>query len=340
MAVARSDFRIAAETSTIRRETITALTLPFKIFTMLLRIATRESPLALWQAEHVKQRLQTAHAGLQVELVPMTTRGDQLLSSPLAEVGGKGLFVKELEQAMLEQRADLAVHSMKDVPVQQPDGLQLVAFLATEDPRDAFVSNDYASLAQLPQGAVVGTSSLRRQMQLRRLRPDLQIHDLRGNVGTRLRKLDERHYDAIVLARAGLQRLGLAARIRESFDVERFVPAIGQGVIGIECRSDDAQTQQLLAPLADTVSATRLAAERTMNARLGGACQVPVAGHAVREGDQLRLTGVVGAPDGSRLIRRELRGDPQQAAQLGTALAQALLADGAGEILAALGIHL
>ncbi|SEQ52677.1 hydroxymethylbilane synthase [Solimonas aquatica] len=306
---------------------------------MLLRIATRESPLALWQAEHVKSRLQAAHPQLQVELVPMTTRGDQLLSSPLAAVGGKGLFVKELEQAMLEQRADIAVHSMKDVPVQQPEGLKLAAFLATEDPRDAFVSNHFACLDDLPAGAVVGTSSLRRQAQLRAMRPDLTIRDLRGNVGTRLRKLDEALYDAILLAHAGLSRLGLGARIRESFAVERFVPAIGQGVIGIECREHDARTQALLAPLADAASATRLAAERSMNARLGGACQVPVAGHAVAQGDQLLLTGIVGAPDGSRLIRCESRAPAAHAAQLGAQLATQLLAQGAGEILAALGIH-
>lgn len=306
---------------------------------MLLRIATRESPLALWQAEHVKSLLENAHPGLAVSLVPMTTRGDQLLSSPLAAVGGKGLFVKELEQAMLEKRADIAVHSMKDVPVQQPDGLMLAAFLATEDPRDAFVSNRFAHLDALPAGAVVGTSSLRRQAQLRALRPDLVIRDLRGNVGTRLRKLDEQQYDAILLAHAGLARLGLGARIRESFAVERFVPAIGQGVIGIECRAGDDATQALLAPLADAVSATRLAAERAMNARLGGACQVPVAGHAVRRGAQLELTGVVGAPDGSRLIRYQAAADPAQAAALGEQVAQQLIAQGAGEILAALGIH-
>lgn len=306
---------------------------------MLLKIATRESPLALWQAEHVRQRLEAAHPGLQVSLVPMTTRGDQLLSSPLAAVGGKGLFVKELEQAMLEGRADIAVHSMKDVPAQQPEGLVLSAFLATEDPRDAFVSNRHAHLDALPQNAVVGTSSLRRQAQLRALRPDLQIRDLRGNVGTRLRKLDENQYDAILLAHAGLARLGLGARIRESFAVARFVPAIGQGVIGIECRSGDTHTQALLAPLHDAVSAVRLSAERSMNTRLGGACQVPVAGHAVVKDGQVHLTGVVGAPDGSRIIRREASAPTAQAAALGEQLARELIAQGAGEILAALGIQ-
>ncbi|WP_028081597.1 hydroxymethylbilane synthase [Solimonas soli] len=305
---------------------------------MNLRIATRESPLALWQAEHVKARLEAAHPGLVVELVPMTTRGDQLLASPLAAVGGKGLFVKELEQAMLEGRADIAVHSMKDVPVQQPDGLALAVFLGGEDPRDAFVSNRYAALAELPAGAVVGTSSLRRQAQLRAERPDLTVRDLRGNVGTRLRKLDEQQYDAILLAHAGLARLGLGERIRESFAVTRFVPAIGQGIIGIECRDGDARTRALLAPLADAASAARLAAERAMNARLGGACQVPVAGHAVIAGERLHLSGLVGAPDGSQLIRDTIEGPVAAAAALGGALAQSLLAKGARPILAALGV--
>lgn len=305
---------------------------------MTLRIATRESPLALWQAEHVKARLQAAHPGLDVVLVPMTTRGDQLLGSPLSSVGGKGLFVKELEQAMLEGRADLAVHSMKDVPVQQPDGLTLTAFLATEDPRDAFVSNRFAALAELPAGAVVGTSSLRRQAQLRAERPDLTVRDLRGNVGTRLRKLDEDQYDAILLAHAGLARLGLGARIRESFAVTRFVPAIGQGIIGIECRVDDAATRARLAVLDDRESAIRLAAERAMNARLGGACQVPVAGHAVIGDGIVRLTGLVAAPDGSRQVRGQIDGPVDDAAALGAALAERLLADGARGILSALGI--
>lgn len=307
---------------------------------MNLRIATRESPLALWQAQHVKARLEAAHPGLEVSLVPMTTRGDQLLGSPLAAVGGKGLFVKELEQAMLEDRADIAVHSMKDVPVQQPDGLVLSAYLDGEDPRDAFVSNRFATLDALPQGAVVGTSSLRRQAQLRAQRPDLTVRDLRGNVGTRLRKLDENQYDAILLAHAGLARLGLGARIRESFAVTRFVPAIGQGIIGIECRAGDDRTQALLAPLASAASTARLAAERAMNARLGGACQVPVAGHAVIDGERLRLTGLVGAPDGSQLIRDAVEGPRADAAALGGELAERLLARGARGILIALGIAL
>jgi len=305
---------------------------------MLLRIATRESPLALWQAHHVRERLLTAHPGLAVELVPMTTSGDQMLSSPLATAGGKGLFVKELEQAMLEGRADLAVHSMKDVPVRQPAGLCLTAFLAGEDPRDAFVSNRHAGLDALPQGAVVGTSSLRRQSQLRALRPDLVVRELRGNVGTRLRKLDENQFDAILLAAAGLLRLGLGARIRETLDVERFLPAIAQGVIGIECREADATTRRLLAVLHDSHSYTRLLAERAMNARLGGACQVPVAGYAEVLGDELRLRGLVGAADGSCIVRGELRGAASRAEALGTELALRLLDDGARPILEGLGI--
>jgi hydroxymethylbilane synthase len=304
----------------------------------VLRIATRESPLALWQAEHVKARLQSLHPGLDVQLLAMTTRGDQLLGAPLAAVGGKGLFVKELEQAMLEGRADLAVHSMKDVPAQQPEGLTLTAFLEGEDPRDAFVSNRYATLAELLQGAHVGTSSLRRQTQLRGLRPDLRISDLRGNVGTRLRKLDEGQYDAILLAHAGLARLGLGARIRESFDPEVFIPAIGQGIIGIECREDDARTRALVAPLHHQRSATRLIAERALNSRLGGACQVPVAGHARIKGGRLRLQALVGAPDGSRRVRGEIEGDVGEATELGLRLAEQLLAAGAREILSALGV--
>jgi len=303
-----------------------------------LRIATRESPLALWQAEHVKSRLEAAHVGLTVTLVPMTTTGDQLLSGPLSQSGGKGLFVKELEAALLDGRADIAVHSMKDVPAQQPDGLMLSAYLEGEDPRDAFVSNHHASLATLPQGARLGTASLRRQVQARRLRPDLQIEVLRGNVGTRLRKLDEGRHDAILLACAGLMRLGLVSRIRERLDPETFVPAIGQGIVGIECRADDLRTQGLLAPLHDAASTLRLAAERSFNARLGGACQAPIAGHATRLADgQLRLVGLVGTPDGVTLLRDETRGPAEQAAALGELLAERLLAAGARDILSALG---
>lgn len=303
----------------------------------MLRIATRTSPLALWQAGHVKQLLEIAHPGLAVALLPMTTSGDRLQDRTLAAAGGKGLFVKELEEALLDGRADLAVHSMKDVPAKLPEGLCLGAFLAGEDPRDALVSKARASLETLPRGARVGSASLRRQAQLRGLRPDLKVADLRGNVGTRLRRLDEGEFDAVVLAHAGLARLGLAGRICESFDCERFVPAVAQGVIGIECRSDDDPTRARLAPLHDARSATRLAAERAFNAALGGACTVPVAGHAVVEGARLRLTGLVAAPDGRRMVRDAIAGDAAQAEELGRALAQRLLAGGGREILSALG---
>lgn len=312
-----------------------------------LRIATRESPLALWQAEHVKARLEAAHPGLAVTLVPMTTLGDQLLAGPLSQSGGKGLFVKELEAALLEGRADIAVHSMKDVPVQQPEGLRLGAYLEGEDPRDAFVSNHYDSLLGLPPGARLGTASLRRQVQAKRLRPDLHIEVLRGNVGTRLRKLDEGPvregvagppFDAILLACAGLMRLGLAHRIRERLDPETFVPAIGQGIVGIECREGDAATLSLLAALNDAASSTRLAAERAFNAHLGGACQAPIAGHATPQSNrQLRLVGLVGTPDGQTVLRDELTGPADDAAGLGVALAERLLKAGARELLAALG---
>lgn len=305
---------------------------------MNLRIATRQSPLALWQAEHVRALLQALHAGVQVSLVPMTTSGDREQERSLAQSGGKGLFVKELEEALREGRADLAVHSMKDVPVTQPDGLCLAAFLPGEDPRDAFVSLRHASLRDLPRGARVGTSSLRRQSQLRAERPDVAAEVLRGNVGTRLRKLDEGRFDAVLLACAGLTRLGLAARITEALDVQRFVPAIGQGVIGLECRADDRATRALLETLGDRVSTIRLAAERALNARLGGACTVPVAGHAVVRGERLRLTGLVAAPDGGRVVKDHIEGAATDAAALGETLAQRLLAAGGGDILRALGV--
>jgi hydroxymethylbilane synthase len=308
-----------------------------------LRIATRESPLALWQAQHVKALLERAHSEpLRVTLVPMTTAGDQLLDRSLATAGGKGLFVKELEQALLDGRADLAVHSMKDVPARLPDGLTLAAFLAAEDPRDSLVANAYADLEALPAGAVVGTASLRRQAQLLHLRPDLHVRPIRGNVGTRLRKLDaaagDGGCDAILLARAGLLRLGLEARIRETFDVGTFVPAIAQGVIGIECRAGDATTRRWLAPLHDAAAAIRLGAERALNERLGGACTVPVAGHATVSGGRLRLDALVAAANGSRIVRAQLEGDAGDGPAIGVALAERLLAAGADEILGALGL--
>lgn len=303
-----------------------------------LRIATRESPLALWQAEHVKARLLAAHPDLSVELVPMTTRGDQLLSHSLSRVGGKGLFVKELEAAMLEGRADIAVHSMKDVPSQLPEGLEISTLLAGEEVRDAFVSNQATGLAALAPGAVVGTASLRRQAQLRLLRPDLAIREVRGNLGTRLGKLDGGEYDALLLAGAGLIRLGMPERIAELFSVSQMLPAIGQGVIGIEQRAGDTATHERLRALHDPETADRVAAERAMNACLGGACHVPVAGHAVIRGDQLCLEGLVAAPDGSRQVRDSIDGPRTEAAALGRALAARLLAAGGREILNALGI--
>ena len=302
--------------------------------TPTLRIATRKSPLALWQAEHVAARLRAAHPGLAVELVGMSTQGDRILDSPLAKVGGKGLFVKELEVALLDGRADIAVHSMKDVPVEFPDGLHLPVILEREDPRDAFVSNAYARFEDLPQGARVGTSSLRRQCQLAARRPDLVIDSLRGNVNSRLAKLDAGQFDAIILAAAGLKRLGFADRIRCELEPETSLPAIGQGAIGIECRRDDARTGALIAVLDDPDTHLRLRAERALNTRLKGGCQVPIAGHAILDGDQLWLRGLVGESDGSRMLRAERRGPASEAEALGVQLAEDLLALGADVILA------
>jgi hydroxymethylbilane synthase len=298
-----------------------------------LRIATRKSPLALWQAEHVRARLQQLHPGLQIELVTMSTQGDRVLDSPLAKIGGKGLFVKELEQGMLAGQADIAVHSMKDVPAELPAGLEIGAILEREDPRDAFVSNRFAALAELPQGARVGTSSLRRQCQLRAVRPDLEILDLRGNVNTRLAKLDAGDYDAIVLASAGLKRLGMAQRITRALEPEDMLPAIAQGVIGIECRSDDAVVKALIEPLNHAETALRTRAERAMNAALAGGCQAPVAGFSTITGDSIELRGLVGWPNGSAIVRGEISGPAAAAAALGEQLARELLERGARPIL-------
>ncbi|EMC0409569.1 hydroxymethylbilane synthase [Vibrio fluvialis] len=298
-----------------------------------IRIATRQSPLALWQAHYVKDALQAAHPGLEVELVTMVTRGDVILDTPLAKVGGKGLFVKELEVAMLEGRADLAVHSMKDVPVDFPEGLGLVTICEREDPRDAFVSNTYASLDELPHGAIVGTCSLRRQCQLKEARPDLVIKELRGNVGTRLGKLDAGEFDAIILAAAGLKRLKLEQRIRSFIEPEQSLPAVGQGAVGIECRLDDARLRELLAPLSHTETTDRVLCERAMNLTLEGGCQVPIGSYALLEGDDLWLRALVGEPDGSHIVRGEIRGPRQDAERLGVELANQLLANGARDIL-------
>ena len=301
-----------------------------------LKIATRQSPLALWQANYVKDRLQQQYPDLTVELVPMVTKGDVILDSPLAKIGGKGLFVKELENALLNKEADIAVHSMKDVPMQFPEGLGLAVICQREDPRDAFVSHSYRTFAELPQGAVVGTSSLRRQCQLKALRPDLDIRSLRGNVGTRLSKLDNGDYDAIILASAGLIRLGLADRIASFIDVEQSLPAAGQGAVGIECRTDDAQVQALLAPLADAETTYCVLAERAMNNHLQGGCQVPIGGYAVLQQGQLYLRALVGDIDGSRIIRAEGKSAVENAEVLGVKIAEQLLAQGADKILQAI----
>ncbi|WMX33838.1 hydroxymethylbilane synthase [Aeromonas caviae] len=299
-----------------------------------LKIATRKSPLALWQANFVKDRLEALHPDLQVELVPMSTQGDKILDTPLAKVGGKGLFVKELETAMLEGRADIAVHSMKDVPVEFPDGLGLHTICEREDPRDAFVSNHFNQIDELPQGAVVGTSSLRRQCQLRAARPDLVIRDLRGNVNTRLAKLDAGEYDAIILAAAGLKRLEMAHRIAAFIEPEQSLPANGQGAVGIECRLDDHELHALLAPLEHPETRIRVLTERAMNRALQGGCQVPIGAYALVQGEEVWLRGLVGSPDGSRVIRDEIRGPLAEGEALGHALAQRLLAAGADVILA------
>ena len=303
---------------------------------MPLTIATRESPLALWQAEFVQSALRAAHTDLEVELLGMTSRGDQLLDVPLAKVGGKGLFVKELETALLDRSADIAVHSMKDVPMEFPDGLALGVICEREDPTDAFVSNQFESLAELPAGSVVGTSSLRRECQLRAGRPDLKVRFLRGNVNTRLRKLDEGQYDAIILASAGLIRLGMVGRIRQSIPAEQSLPAPGQGAVGIELRSDDSEVLALIRTLHHEPTARRVAAERALNRRLQGGCQVPIAAYAEYDkgGNNLWLRGLVGKPDGSLLLYAQATAPVEDAEQLGEAVADDLLSQGAAAILA------
>jgi len=299
----------------------------------VLRIATRKSKLALWQAEFVKAELQKLHPQLEVELVTFTTQGDKILDTPLAKIGGKGLFVKELEVAMLDGRADIAVHSMKDVPMEFPEGLGLSVICEREDPTDAFVSNNYKSFEELPQGAHVGTSSLRRQCQLMAARPDLKVTSLRGNVQTRLGKLDNGDYDAIILASAGLIRLELKDRIAEYISEEISLPAGGQGAVGIECRIDDEVTNALLAPLNHKPTSDRVIAERAMNKRLQGGCQVPIACFATLDGDELFLRGLVGSENGDEIIRSEVRGNVSQAQAIGIQAAEDLLSQGAARIL-------
>ncbi len=301
-----------------------------------IRIATRKSALAVWQAEFVGRELQRHHPGLHVELVGMTTRGDKILDTPLAKIGGKALFVKELEIGLLEGRADIAVHSMKDVPAEFPEGLHLPIIMAREDPRDAFVSNRYADISELPRGARVGTASLRRQCQLLERRPDLVVTTLRGNVNTRLAKLDAGEFDAIVLAASGLKRLGFTDRIRRELPPEESLPAVGQGALGIECRRDDEVVNRLIAPLLDEATERRVRAERAMLAQLEGSCQVPIGAYAELEGEELFLRGLVGTPDGTRVIRGELKGPAADGEKLGRLLGQKLYERGGREILAKL----
>lgn len=306
-----------------------------------LNIATRQSPLALWQARHIQTRLQALYPQLSINLVTMVTKGDKILDTPLAKIGGKGLFVKELEQALYEKQADIAVHSLKDVPMDLPDGLTLGAYCQREQPTDAFVSNKFSALDDLPQGATLGTSSLRRQCQIQQYRPDLNIISLRGNVGTRLAKLDNGDYDAIILATSGLKRLGLTERICHEIDTDISLPAVGQGALAIECRADDTDVLNLLKPLNHEPSRLCVLAERAMNRHLQGGCQVPIAGFAVIEDDKLTLTGRVGSVDGNVLLKAQqtnaLTDDAQEnehiANAMGITVAQALLAQGADDIL-------
>ncbi len=302
----------------------------------IIRIATRQSPLALWQAEHVAELLEQAFPNVTTELVKMVTRGDKILDAPLAKVGGKGLFVKELEQGMLEGEADIAVHSMKDVPIEFPEGLHLAAILTREDPTDAFVSNQYKSFSELPTRARIGTSSLRRECQLKQHLPEAEVLPLRGNVNTRLAKLDAGEYDAIILASAGLKRLGMGDRITQTLDTSVSLPAVGQGAIGIECRVDDVEINQMLAALHDQVTGVCVKAERAMNTRLNGGCQVPIAGFAILQETQVFMRGLVGSPDGQVIYRAERAGSIEQAESLGQQIAEDLLSQGADKVLQAL----
>lgn len=299
----------------------------------VLKIATRQSPLALWQAEHIKQRLEQLHPHLQVELVKFTTKGDKILDTPLAKIGGKGLFVKELEHALLNHEADFAVHSMKDVPMAFPDGLELGVICERETPFDAFVSNQYDSLESLPEGAILGTSSLRRQCQIKSKYPHLTINWLRGNVQTRLKKLDDGEYDAIILAAAGLERMQLNARIKQTISANVCLPAGGQGALGIEWRKDDKDLHRLLAPLAHAKTQRCVLAERAMNRHLEGGCQVPIAAYCVEQNNELILKGLVGKPDGSTCLFTEKTAKLDDFEALGVDAAKHLLEQGAGEIL-------
>ena len=301
-----------------------------------LVIASRESALALWQARHIQGRLQALYPHMTVDILGMTTTGDQILDTPLARIGGKGLFVKELEQALADGRADLAVHSMKDVPMHLPEGFALAAIGEREDPRDAFVSNDFARLEDLPAGSIVGTSSLRRQSQLQARLPHLKIASLRGNLQTRLRKLDEGQYAAIILAAAGLKRLGLEARIRQLIAPEMSIPAVGQGALGIEINAQRQDLLPLLAPLNHEATASCVEAERAMSRALAGSCQVPLGAFAERSGNTVTMRGFVASIDGREMLRADVSGDAADAEALGRLLADRLIAQGADRILAAL----
>ena len=299
-----------------------------------LRVATRKSPLALWQAEHVGALLRERFSDLEIELVPMSTQGDKLLDAPLAKVGGKGLFIKELEHALLAGDADIAVHSLKDVPMEIPAGLELAVFLARGDPHDGLVCDTCDTLMALPPGARVGTSSLRRKCQLLAVRPDLRVATVRGGVQTRLAKFDAGDFDALLLAVSGLQRLGLGERVAEVLAPEVILPAVGQGVLAIECRLGDERVESLIATLHDADSAARVGAERAMNQRLGGGCQVPIAGFAELDGENLKLRALVASIDGRRVLRAQGRAPRGQGEELGGSVAEDLLSQGAGEILA------
>ena len=299
----------------------------------VIRIATRESPLALWQAEHVRNELKKLYPDLAVEIIGIKTQGDIILDTPLSAVGGKGLFIKELEQTLLDNTADIAVHSMKDVTIDLPAGLELPVIMKREDHRDVFISNRFGSIDKLPQGARVGTSSLRRQSQLRAFRPDLAVTNLRGNVGTRLRKLDENEFDGIILAAAGVSRLKLEERVREYISGDIMISAVGQGAIGIETRLGDDRVINLLAPLRDAETTIQLQAERAFSRRLYGGCQLPIAAYAELRGDKIFLSGMVGSVDGKRIIKDFITGETDQAEALGTSLAENLLDNGADKIL-------
>jgi hydroxymethylbilane synthase len=312
---------------------------PMPLSPEIIRIASRESSLAMVQSEWTANKLRTLYPGARVDIIGMTTKGDQILDKPLAQIGGKGLFIKELETALEEGRADIAVHSMKDVPMTLPPGFSAIIVGEREDVRDAFVSNRFASIEALPPGAVVGTSSLRRESQLRHARPDLKIEPLRGNVNTRLAKLDAGNFDAIILASAGLKRLGFEARIRSSLASLEYVPAIAQGALGIEYLSARADVAAWLAPFANRNTTAIVDAERAFGRALTASCDVPLGAHATLVDGALSLDGFVAMPDGSRMIRRAMMGPLANADALGTALAQALIAEGAGEILASLGRH-